>query len=111
MGLEVYWTEFSEKQLEKIFDYYQDKVSYSFARKLTNGIYNEALKLEKQPEIGQIEELLQNRKQDFRYLVFMNYKIIYWINNSEGRIEINDVFDTRQNPSKIKNKRMKPVPS
>ena len=102
MGLEVYWTEFSEKELEKIFDYYYEKVSYRFAKKLTDGIYNEALKLEKQPEIGQIEELLKNRKEKFRYLVFNNYKIIYWINNLEGEIEINDVFDTRQNPIKIK---------
>ena len=101
MGLEVYWTEFSESELEKIFDYYHNKVSYRVAKKLTDGIYKETLKLEEQPEIGQIEELLKNRKQDFRYLVYKNYKIIYWINKREKRIEINDVFDSRQNPVKI----------
>ena len=37
-----------------------------------------------------------------RYLVYKNYKVIYWINEKENRIEINDVFDTRQNPTKIK---------
>jgi len=102
MGLEVYWTEFAEKELEKIFDYYYEKVSYNFAKKITNGIYKEALKLEKQPEIGQIEDLLKGRKKRFRYLVFKNYKLIYWINNFESRIEIYDVFDTRQNPAKVK---------
>lgn len=102
MGLEVYWTEFSERELEKIFDYYNRKASYSIAKKLSDGIYNEALKLEQQPEMGQIEELLKNRKQQFRYLVYKSYKIIYWINNSESKIEIIDVFDTRQNPLKIK---------
>lgn len=101
MGLEVYWTNFAEKELEKIFDYYNRKVSYQVAKKLTDGIYDEALKLEKQPKTGQIEELLKNRKQKFRYLVYKNYKIIYWINKPEERIEINDVFDTRQNPAKI----------
>jgi len=28
--------------------------------------------------------------------------MIYWINKKENRIEITDVFDTRQNPIKIK---------
>lgn len=104
MGLAVYWTEFSERELEKIFEYYHKKVNRRVAKKLTGGIYSEALKLEQHPEIGQIEELLKNRKQEFRYLVYKNYKIIYWINNSERKIEINDVFDTRQNPPKIKRK-------
>ena len=31
-----------------------------------------------------------------------NYKIIYWINEEKNRIEIVDIFDTRQNPLKIK---------
>jgi plasmid stabilization system protein ParE len=60
------------------------------------------LKLQKQPDIGQIEELLTDRIQNFRYLVHKNYKIIYWINIEQSRIEIVDVFDTRQNPVKVK---------
>lgn len=102
MGLEVYWTEFSEMQLEEIFNYYLKNASQKIAKKITDGIYNETLKLKYQPEIGQEEDLLKSRKQKFRYLVFKNYKIIYWINKNESRIEINDVFDTRQYPNKIK---------
>lgn len=101
MALEVYWTEFSERELENIFDYYKNKVSFNVAKTITDGIYNEVLKLEQQPEMGQIEELLIKRDQDFRYLIYKNYKIIYCINYSEGKVEINDVFDTRQNPTKI----------
>jgi plasmid stabilization system protein ParE len=102
MELKIYWTEFSEKELVKIFKYYNKKANYQIAKKLVDGIYNETLKLRNQPEIGQIEELLQSREQDFRYLVFKNYKIIYWINKDKKWIEINDVFDTRQNPPKMK---------
>lgn len=40
MGLKVYWTEFSERELQNIFDYYTLKASYSIAKKLTVGIYN-----------------------------------------------------------------------
>ena len=42
-----------------------------------------------------------DRDQEFRYLLYKNYKIIYWLNIKENRIEINDVFDTLQNPIKI----------
>jgi plasmid stabilization system protein ParE len=102
MELKIYWTEFAVKELEKIFDYHHKKASYQVAKKLVDGIYNETLKLTTQPEIGQIEELLITRKQGFRYLVFKNYKIIYWIHSQKSWIEINDIFDTRQNPPKIK---------
>ncbi len=59
-------------------------------------------KLKKQPTIGQEEELLENDSRKFRYLVSTNYKIIYWINLEKNRIEIFDVFDTRQSPLKMK---------
>lgn len=101
MELKIHWTKFSVKELEKIYKYYRDNVNSLVAKKIISGIYNETLKLNRQPEIGQIEELLKTRKQDFRYLVFKNYKIIYWINGEENRVEINDVFDTRQNPIKL----------
>lgn len=102
MELNLFWTDFSQKELEKIYEYYREKAGVRVAKNLVNGIYNEALKLKIQPRIGQEEEFLKNRKQEFRYLVYKNYKVIYWINEEENRIEINDVFDTRQNPLKIK---------
>ncbi|WP_318344321.1 type II toxin-antitoxin system RelE/ParE family toxin [Flagellimonas baculiformis] len=105
MGLKLYWTDFSQRELQKIFQYYREKAGIRIAKKLIDGIYNEALKIKKQPKIGQVEELLKSRKQEFRYLVFKNYKIIYWINEKEKQIEIIDVFDTRQNPIKIERKK------
>lgn len=102
MGLKIYWTEFSQKELEKIFKYYREKAGIRIAKKLIDGIYNETIILKKQPKIGQVEDLLENRKEEFRYLVFKNYKIIYWINDKDNRVEINDIFDTRQNPVRIK---------
>lgn len=102
MGLEIYWTIFSEKELEKIFDYYTERANLRVAKKITDGIFKATLKLMKQPEIGQLEELLTKRKQGFRYLLHKNYKIIYWINKDKNWVEITDVFDTRQNPLKIK---------
>ena len=53
------------------------------------------------PLMGQIEDFLLDYKVDFRYLVEGNYKIIYWINGEI--IRISSIFDTRQNPEKLKN--------
>ncbi|MDD3722476.1 MAG: type II toxin-antitoxin system RelE/ParE family toxin [Lutibacter sp.] len=92
MGLKIYWTEFSEKELQHIFEYYKEKASSRIAKRLVDGIYNETFKLEKQPEIGQIEELIKEREQGHRYLVFKNYKIIYWLNKTS----ITN-FDTKRN--------------
>lgn len=101
MELKIFWTSFSQREFEKIFTFYKDKVGVRIAKKLVNGIINETLILKYQPQVGQIEELLKSRKEEFRYLVYKNYKIIYWINYKKHQIEIIDVFDTRQNPVKI----------
>jgi len=101
MEIKLFWTEFATNELQQIFSYYHKKVSHETAKKLISGIYNSCLKLKKQPEIGQIEELLKDREQNFRYVLFQNYKIIYWYNKQKNWIEIVDIFDTRQNPSKM----------
>ena len=45
MELKIYWTEFSEKELEKIYVYYRDNTNRKVAEKIINGIFNETLKL------------------------------------------------------------------
>lgn len=101
MELEVYWTDFSKKELKNIFDYYKENASLNVAKTLVLGITKEVAKLKKQPKIGQEEELLEKDSRDFCYLVYKSYKIIYLVNLEQNRIEVFDVFDTRQNPMKI----------
>jgi plasmid stabilization system protein ParE len=102
MELELYWTDFSKKELKNIFNYYKEKASLNVAKTLVIGITTAVKKLKKQPTIGQEEELLKNDSRNFRYLISTNFKIIYWINLEKNRIEIFDVFDTRQSPKKMK---------
>lgn len=101
MELKIFWTDFSKRQLRKIFSFYLENASLRVAQKLTIGIVEKTFMLSTRPKVGQKEELLKDRKQEFRYLVFKNYKIIYWINYQKNQIEITDIFDTRQNPKKI----------
>ncbi|NPA45156.1 MAG: type II toxin-antitoxin system RelE/ParE family toxin [Chlorobi bacterium] len=101
MEFTVFWTEFAKSKLDDIFEYYNFNISFSFASKLVTNIIDKTIILKKQHYIGQKEELLKDRPQGFRYLIYKNYKIIYWINSTKNRIEIVNIFDTRQNPQKI----------
>jgi len=65
-------------------------------------LLSETIILENTPFIGQIENLLTDRKIVYRYLICTNYKIIYSVDEKDYLIKIADVFDTRQNPIKIK---------
>lgn len=102
MELNIFWSPFAHDELEGIYKYYRRKAGVIFSKRIVKEIYNEALILKKQPELGQIEELLKNRKEEFRYLVHKNYKLIYWVNIEKNQVEIIDIFDTRQNPPKLK---------
>jgi len=101
MGLKIYWTDFAKAELNDIFKFYYENVGLKVAKNIITGIISHTLSLSLQPEMGAVELLLDNRKINFRYLVYKNYKIIYWYNKEKNRIDILDVFDTRQNPIKM----------
>ena len=101
MDVEVYWTQFAEDKLTDIYEYYKFNAGITVAQNLLNGIIDESLKLEKNSFIGQIEELLSDRVQKYRYLIYKNYKIIYWMDEVNKIVFISHVFDTRQKPNKI----------
>jgi|SRR5690625_1310658 len=102
MGLEVFWSEFAKLKLEEIYHYYRLTASKKVAKKIINGIVDQTIDLDKSPKIGQIESALKDNVHEFRYLIHSNYKIIYYINKDSKLIVIANVFDTRQNPDKIK---------
>ena len=101
MELTVYWTQFAENKLEDVFSYYIELASEKIAHRLVDGIIDKSLELAKNPLIGQKEILLSDRIQEFRYLVYKNYKVIYWVNVANQRVEIVNLIDCRQNPLKI----------
>lgn len=91
--MRIEWSIFAKKQISKV----RNDTSFN----TVSIIYSRAKTLLNFPFLGQIEDLLSFRKENFRYLVEVNYKIIYWID--EDVIRIVSVFDTRQNPEKLKN--------
>jgi len=99
--LTVYWTRFAEEKLDNVFSYYAHRAGNRIAQKLIIEIIDKSIKLEKSPLIGQLEPLLLEKEEQFRYLIHKNYKIIYWINKELSRIEVVNLFDCRQNPEEL----------
>ncbi len=102
MALGIYWTGFAKQELHSIFLYHKKQATLKITKKIVSEIARHSLIHKTHPNIGQVEGLLKNRVQQFRYLVYKNYKIIYWVNKEKNQVEICDVFDTRQHPIKLK---------
>lgn len=103
--MKIFWTDFAIENLKAIFDYYAIKANKKLAHKIRKQILKSTNQIKENPESGQIEFNLKRLKQNHRYLVRGNYKVIYKV--FENQIIINDVFDTRQNPVKMNDENRK----
>lgn len=96
MAKRLKWTDFAVSQRKDILEYWnlrnQSKV---YSQKL-NQLFNEtSLMILKNPEIG-----IKISGTEARGKLVKDYEIIYI--NLKNSIEIISVFDTRQNPEKLK---------
>ncbi len=101
MVVKIVWSEFSKSELKSIFYFYKENASEKVADKIVTGITEGTKKLLLHNYLGQEEELLKENPSKIRYLIYSNYKILYRVSIENKIIEILDIFDTRQNPSKI----------
>ena len=97
----ILWTDSAINQLKDIFDYHLIKASHTIAQRLIKKIIDATIILENNPKAGRKEDLLEDRPQEFRFIIVKNYKIIYWIDYEFNIINVSMVFDTRQNPKQI----------
>jgi len=73
---------------------------YKVSNKIKVDIFDTTHQLKNHPLSGQLEPHLEKLNEGHRYLVSGNFKIIY--KPIKEGILITDVFDARQNPSKMK---------
>ena len=100
--LQVIWSEWAENQLDDIYAYYLLNAGEVVAKRIVLKILEETLYLSAYPFIGQKEPLLAHRNENYRYLICGNHKIIYFVEEKNDIVKIIDIFDTRQNPLKMK---------
>lgn len=100
--MKVLWTKFAMNSLNEIFIYYKENVSIIVAQNIKENIISGSRQLANQPLSESIEPLLIELKEEHRYLIRGNYKIISKIKHK--KIYITDIFDTRQDPDKLNRK-------
>lgn len=100
--LTVVWSDFAATQLEVTYHFIRIETNKDLAKKEVNQILESTDNLAIFPNSGKIEPTLINETKEYRFLVKGHYKIIYTIEYELNEIRILDLFDSRQNPSKIK---------
>lgn len=99
--MKIIWSEFAGDMLKETYLYHKKVAGASIAKKITFRIFSSAKQLKQHPYSGQIEPNLEVLNEGHRYLISGHHKVVYK-KVSEG-ILITDIFDTRQDPSKINN--------
>jgi plasmid stabilization system protein ParE len=97
-SLVVIWSDRTWNDLDMIFDFIA-KDSRIQAEKQVLHIIDRGEQLSAHPFSGQIQPDI-DPSLEARYLIQDNYKIIYFV--GESNVMVDTVFDTRQDPIKLK---------
>jgi plasmid stabilization system protein ParE len=98
--MKLVYTEQAITSLQECLDFFPPEVTPEKVNEIRDRILAKADKLLESPYIGQQEEYLEHLGQSHRRIIEGNYKVIYKV---EGEtIIITDIFDTRQDPAKMK---------
>lgn len=97
--MKVEFTNFAKAELQNIYDYYSSVASDEIALKIIDRILDEVENLERLPNLGSKEPVLEELKKSHRYIVCGNYKIIFY--STSKMVFVTDIFDCRQNPEKM----------
>jgi toxin ParE1/3/4 len=98
--MKILYTKQAIDGLNDSLNFIAPKVSTQKLTEIRDNILDTVDSLLINPHSGQIEPFLSHFELDYRRIIFSHYKIIYRI---EGDIiYITDIFDSRQDPSKMK---------
>lgn len=97
---EIEWTKVALKNVKQIHAFYKRTAGTETANKIVELVFQTTQQLKAQDSIGQKQENLEHLNLGHRYLLSGHNKIIYV--KKENTIYITHVFDTRQNPKKLK---------
>lgn len=97
--MRIVFTEEAIKNLDDIYDYYQE-IAPPVAYKIIEAIIERANQLINFPDSGPEEPYLKHLGLGHRHLIEGNYKIVFTRDNTT--VSITHIFDTRQNPDKLK---------
>jgi len=100
--VKIIWSDFSLDRIEDVaIDL--EKESLTAAQNVVTAIFNRPEQLKTQPLSGATEPYLKELDLGHRFLLAYSYKIIYRMID-ENTVYITDVFPTKKDPKKIKNR-------
>lgn len=99
--VQVIWSDEAFIDLQTIYDFLEEK-SQPAAQRIIESILSRSRQLESFPESGTKQETVKATTIEYRYLVEGNYKIVYRYQPEIQSIYIATIFDTRNNPEKLK---------
>ena len=98
--MKLVYTEQAITSLQECLDFFPPGVPTEKVHEIRDSLLAKADKLLENPYLGQQEEYLEHMGQSHRRVIEGSYKIIYRI--EDETIVITDIFDSRQDPYKIK---------
>jgi plasmid stabilization system protein ParE len=98
--MKILYTEQSLISLQESLDFISKEVSLEKLIEIRDQILDSTDILVKYPKLGKKEEYLEHLNLKHRRIIEGHYKIIYRIDKKI--IYITDIFDTRQEPKKMK---------
>jgi plasmid stabilization system protein ParE len=94
----IVWAGTALQDLDDIYEWISFD-SVTAAGKITNALFDTTLRLKTNPLLGIEEKKLKHRKQEYRYIIYGNYKVVY--RTEEDIIYVIKVFDTRRDPEDL----------
>lgn len=92
----IIWSSAAETELVKILEYFNERnQSFTYSRKLYNQFQADLKKISVKSELG-----LRTQSENTRGIISGNYILFYHIGSQE--ITVLKVWDSRQNPERIK---------
>jgi plasmid stabilization system protein ParE len=100
--MKLVYSEYALEQLQTILNFlvYELEIPPEKAFQIRDGILDKADTILINIYMAQREEFLEHLEQSHRRIVIGNYKIVYTI--KKDHVLITDIFDTRQDPKKMK---------
>ena len=100
--MKVIWKEPARRRLDDLYEFIAGGNPRA-AAKIYNDIVDETALLSEFPQMAAVEPLLGRMDKIFRSLVVARaYKVVYYIDEAANEIAVIEVWDCRQDPSKLR---------
>ena len=100
---QIVWTERAWKVYRSCLNYSHDEFGAKAAKRFFENVSKRTRRLEHYPLTGFIEPMLSDRPEGFRgSIIQKNFKLIYHYVRHDDIVFIDDIWDTRREPKKLK---------